>query len=425
MTTRLATLSSALALLLLTLPAQAGDDAVHVGVATCASSVCHGRAGAVEQATVAQNEYRIWAKYDRHARAYQTLKNEQSLAIARKMGLGDPSQAPACLSCHSDYQPAEQRGERFHLEDGVGCEACHGGAEHWLDNHYGEDYSHAKNLSNGLRKTEAPGFAAQICGNCHIGSKNQFANHEMMAAGHPRLRFELDTWLTLMPYHHVVDADYRQRKGNRDTVDRWLSGKLVAAEQYLDLLAHHTQADALLPELAVYDCHSCHRPMRSSDNPAAGITLAPGSLRVNDADLRLLQSIITVRDAKLAQALEAQTASLHRAALQNVAALRQSSQTLKATLSEFAARLSAKPYSRAEKSTLQNALLSAAARGDFRDYADAEQLFLGLQLLAERLGDEQTYQKLFSLLDKEETYSAARIRQEAQRLIDTTPLTRQ
>ena len=53
--------------------------------------------------------------------------------------------------------------------------------------------------------------------------------------------------------------------------------------------------------------------------------------------------------------------------------------------------------------------------------ADAEQLFLGLQLLAEELDQTQTYQGLFSLLDNEDNYSAARIRQEARRLMDTKP----
>lgn len=409
------------ALLILSSAALAGDDAVHVGVATCASSVCHGRAGAKDDSIVAQNEYRIWAKYDRHARAYQTLKSAQSQTIARKMGIPDASQAPECLSCHSDYQATEKRGERFYLEDGVGCEACHGGAEHWLDSHYGEQASHTANLRRGLNKTEDPMVAAQICADCHLGSNNQLATHQMMAAGHPRLRFELDTWLTLMPYHHVVDADYRERKGDIDAIDRWLQGKLVTAEQYLTLLAHHSQTEALLPELAVFDCHSCHRPIQSSDDPAAGITLAPGSLRIQDADLRLLENAISVRDAKLANTLETQIASLHRAAGKSFKELRQSCQALKSTLTQLQQALRDKPYSRDEKDRLQGTLLAAAARGDFRDYADAEQLFLGLQLLAEELDQAQTYQRLFSLLDNEDRFSAARIRQEARRLMDTTP----
>jgi hypothetical protein len=63
-----------------------------------------------------------------HARAYATLSTPQALEIARQDGVdGDPRMSLACLRCHASGQGAG-RGflESFAVDEGVGCEACHG-----------------------------------------------------------------------------------------------------------------------------------------------------------------------------------------------------------------------------------------------------------------------------------------------------------
>jgi hypothetical protein len=50
----------------------------HLGVATCASSVCHGKLTAQTGRDVALNEYQIWSHDDYHSRAYRDLINPQS-----------------------------------------------------------------------------------------------------------------------------------------------------------------------------------------------------------------------------------------------------------------------------------------------------------------------------------------------------------
>ena len=278
-----------------------GDDAVHLGVASCASSTCHGRVSPDEDSPLALNEYFVWSKYDHHAGAYKTLKGDWSRRIAANMGLEDAATAEECLVCHADYVPEERRGERFHLSDGIGCEACHGGAGDWIDSHYGPAASHAANLEAGMNPTEEPVFQARLCQSCHVGDDNRFVTHEMMAAGHPRLRFELDTWLANMPPHHVEDADYERRKGTTAPADRWATGVAVAAGGYLDMLARHLDADALVPELSLFDCHACHRPMDSDVRRLAEDRrmMPAGTLRPQDQALRMLGVVTAGRDERL------------------------------------------------------------------------------------------------------------------------------
>ena len=63
------------------------DNRVHLGVASCAAGVCHGKVAEDTNSNVWQNEYRIWSADDRHARAYQTLLGDEAKAIATKLGL--------------------------------------------------------------------------------------------------------------------------------------------------------------------------------------------------------------------------------------------------------------------------------------------------------------------------------------------------
>ena len=164
------------------------DANAHMGVATCSNSVCHGATQAFQGSNVWQNEFARWQEYDPHAnKAYQALRSAEGQAIARKLGLGDATQAGECLACHADHPPADKRGERFQITDGVGCEACHGGSERWLTSHASKDVPHADNIAKGLYPTEDPVARAELCLSCHMGTTDRMITHRIMGAGHPRL----------------------------------------------------------------------------------------------------------------------------------------------------------------------------------------------------------------------------------------------
>ena len=66
------------------------DDPTIIGTPKC--KMCHkAKTG---------DQFKIWSE-STHARAFETLKSEASLAIAKEQGLGNPWEEPACLKCHT------------------------------------------------------------------------------------------------------------------------------------------------------------------------------------------------------------------------------------------------------------------------------------------------------------------------------------
>jgi len=288
----------------------------HEGVATCATSVCHGKISEDPRSTVWLNEYRIWSRQDYHSRAYRTLQSAQSKTIARKLGLPSAVGAKICLDCHADNVASEARGRRFQISDGVGCEACHGGAGQWLKSHAEESTSHADNLAKGMYPTEQPLARAQLCLSCHLGTKDKFATHAIMGAGHPRLSFELETFTVNQPAHYEVDADYRERKPAISSVNMWLAGLAVMSMKSLELLQDEWFSDArLMPELSFYQCHACHHPMNDLRWKAEGgaVALPTGSVRLNDGSLMVFAAVLEVMGQVQAGAIATGINSLHQA----------------------------------------------------------------------------------------------------------------
>jgi len=71
------------------------------------------------------SQYKVWAAGP-HAGAFETLKNEQSAAIAKDMGIEDPTTDPFCLKCHTTGYGEGGLPEGILAESGVGCQSCHG-----------------------------------------------------------------------------------------------------------------------------------------------------------------------------------------------------------------------------------------------------------------------------------------------------------
>lgn len=401
----------------LAMPAMAelpqNDAHKHMGVATCASSQCHGSAVPRDGSNVLQNEYVTWTKSDPHSRAYDTLSNELSLAMARRLGLRSASTAAICLDCHADNVPSARRGEKFQISDGVSCEACHGGAENWLSTHDNAPaVGHAENIAAGLYQTEEAASRSTLCLSCHLGTRNKFATHRIMAAGHPRLSFELDTFTELWRTagrqpHYRIDADFRDRKGSVAHADTWASGLLRESRQRLSLIRDSKFAgDGMFPELGLYDCHACHRSMKSVQwrrLPRHG-DAQPGVPFLSDGTLVMALALSRAIVPGQADNLETALRNLHVANGDSIDAIR----TAAASLDEVLARL----QSQVGKSTLKNQelrilreILATGAEGNFLDYAAAEQAFMAVQMLVFEIGDSDLQEQLDrlgdSLLDDE------------------------
>jgi hypothetical protein len=264
-----------------------------MGTASCASTACHGANGPQGSG---RSEYSTWAGHDKHNRAYSVLFNDRSVRIAANLYPGDPRKAaeqPLCLRCHAQFDSIEdRRDDRFHLADGVGCEACHGRAENWLATHYQAGFKglplEAK-AALGMHPLTDLVHRANVCADCHVGvNVDKQVNHDLIAAGHPRLNFELAGYDALYKRHWNYADEVRRHPDFESRL--WAIGQVVDAKRSLELL--HSRAEragdkenpAPWPEFAEYDCFACHKGIRV-DSPAQqarwkgeGPKRRPGSL---------------------------------------------------------------------------------------------------------------------------------------------------
>ncbi len=391
----------------------------HMGVATCGNSTCHGVTQLEVPSNVLQNEYSTWLFHDRHAKAYTTLLNAQSKRIAMKLGIKDASKADICLDCHADNVPTEQRGEEFHITDGVGCEACHGGSENWLATHTIQPYSLARNLADGMYPTSDLAKRTDLCVSCHVGDAKKLANHNIMGAGHPRLGFELDTFTIRQPEHYVVDQDYIERKNLDTPIRRLLVGSAVHAQSVAKnlggSLVNNPQG---YPEIALYDCHSCHHSLNDlkwKQRPSTA-GLKPGAIRLNDSSFILLAALAGALDAKLQNDILSGIKTLHSASTKSVQELQQAAanlQNLSVASQTLFEQVSLKD---SNKRNMITDLMRLGVRGEYRDYIAAEQAVMAMDALSYSLPEEpsltEVINKAYRYTQNDEAYKSEKFRKD-------------
>jgi hypothetical protein len=369
----------------LTMLAALADDAKvrHEGVATCASSLCHGSSQPLKAFDSAlQNEYTTWSQFDPHSNAYKVLLNKRSQEIARRLGIGPAHEAPACLACHSDAVPAAQRGVKFQLDDGVGCESCHGGAEKWLATHYQSPrIPRSEHLANGLVALEKPEVLAGTCLGCHVGDQNRFANHRMMAAGHPRLVFELDTYLEL--WRTSGGREHYRKKAPTNHSSTWVKGLLDSSRHQLNLIERHgTGRMGPIPDFGVFACHSCHRDLRlTAFGGSSALGNQPGDLRWQDAHLLVLRRVTAALQLNARTDLDRAIVALQKAAHGDAGSLRAALSQTRTALSSAEKQLAEVNWSAAQLNAVAQSLVDASRRGEFPDPAAAEQASMGMVVM--------------------------------------------
>lgn len=365
------------------------DKDIHMGIATCAGSTCHGAVQAWQGVQVLQNEFITWQRKDQHAKAYQVLLNARSKRIAKNLGLEAAHTAKLCLDCHADNVPRERRHRTFQITDGVTCESCHGGAGRWIGTHIAADATHKNNIANGLYPTADPKARATLCLSCHFGDENRFVTHRIMGAGHPRMSFELDTFTALQPAHFKVDADYRKRKGNWNGVQVWAIGQAMALQKQLDaLLDPNNGMDGIFPELVMFDCHSCHRSLNAQRwEPRESVGLGPGIPRLNDSNMLMLTVIARHVDDALGQTLAARIRAVHGAVRQGHAALLQEARALKAVSDTLVDRFAKHRFGKGDMQALLTGVVDYGLAGNYTDYSGAEQATMALATIVNAMRD--------------------------------------
>ena len=375
---------------------QPAGGAGFVGVASCSGSTCHGRTEA-DGKIVRQDELAIWqneaSPSGAHSRAWRVLANPRSQMIARNLGIGEATTAPMCLGCHATPAAAGARGGRFQVSDGVGCESCHGPASSWLSSHYAVGASHSANVARGLIPLDNPRARASVCLDCHFGSADpgQFVNHRIMAAGHPRISFELDLFSTLQQ-HHNEDADYAQRKGRTNSIQMWAVGQAMALERSLALFTNPQRGtEGIFPEFYFFDCHTCHR--RISDNPAfepvaidnPARPIPEGMPAYNDENMIMLAAAARVAAPSLADRFEADSRAFHQAMTRDRVAAVAAAGRLQGTARALADAFSSARLGREAALRIIEAITSEAVSERFTDYAGSVQAVMATDTLLSAL----------------------------------------
>lgn len=181
----------------------------------CKSSSCHGGAGPK------RSQYVTWTQQDFHSRAYAVLVNARSARIAETLQLASATTDARCTVCHSPFasvSPARLL-PTAHPDEGVSCENCHGAASAWLRAHTRPDWSYATRVGAGMHDLRNLYVRANACVACH-----QNLEPDLLAAGHPELRFELDSQSEAEPKHWRDDDPW---VGPRS----WLTGQAVALRE--------------------------------------------------------------------------------------------------------------------------------------------------------------------------------------------------
>ncbi|WZO98197.1 multiheme c-type cytochrome [Isosphaeraceae bacterium EP7] len=274
------------------------------GTGSCSALDCHGGVAGLGATGLKGSEYTAWAMRDPHAKAYEALLTPRARRmLARYRGMPDAAEARPgdevlCLSCHvhQEYNPSLVEDDRLlNFEattkaDGVGCESCHGAAGGWLAQH-GSAAWKGLSLSGQLsdaRKQREFGMVAtkdlvergRRCVACHVGDGRADVNHDLIAAGHPRLEFEYASQMARYPKHWLVEDD--KRRDPSYEARAWAVGRALSAQAALSLLSWRAEAskargDGLAsgahalatppawPEFSEYECASCHHDL---SNPA-------------------------------------------------------------------------------------------------------------------------------------------------------------
>jgi hypothetical protein len=262
-----------------------------IAINSCAATACHGGPNSTRRGEW-NTAYSIWHTRDPHATAYATLFSERSRRIVELLDCSVETKASTdsapenrsdvkptyearlglhgCVACHSTVQE-ENRSAGLFRADGVNCQSCHGSAKSWETAHLKQDWAGSFTTTKataGLNNLQDLAVRAEVCCRCHVGSPatgtepQRVVNHDLIAAGHPRLNFEFNAYftsLTQQSAHWNVAAE--QARHANYPAKRWAAGQVASARASLKLLEHHA-SQPIWPEFSQHDCYACHHSLR-------------------------------------------------------------------------------------------------------------------------------------------------------------------
>src|SRR5580693_2520719 len=370
----------------------------YIGPGSCAATSCHGSVKPVAGSRILQNEYSTWIIKDKHSHAYRALTGDIGERIARILKLNSKAEeSPKCLACHALYTTPEQRGRPFELSEGVSCENCHGPASAWLGPHTTRDWAHEKSVALGMRDTRDVIHRTEKCLECHLGTKEKFVDHEMIAAGHPDLFFELDSFSAVMPRHWKSPRESAPGKPVEDAawagVRDWGTGQAVQLRAERERLTWRAKGERfdkkeVWPEYSELSCFACHHalaPAKDSWRQEHGYAgRRPGDPAWNSSRYAVFRLLAKQIDTANAEELDRRLLEVS----EEMSRLNPDRKVVEASASaagplveRFAERLAAMPYDRAAVLRVLQLIPDDAETISLADERAAEQAAMAMDSL--------------------------------------------
>jgi len=119
--------------------------------------------------------------------------------------------------------------------NGVDCEGCHGPAGGWGQGHLALSWAAltpGAKAASGMRDLSGSAARAGACVACHVGdrSRGMNVNHDLIAAGHPRLNFEYASSLAALPKHWREPHEAGREPAGDFEARSWAVGQAVTAD---------------------------------------------------------------------------------------------------------------------------------------------------------------------------------------------------
>lgn len=259
------------ACLLLVRCADAWADPGFVGETKCGSTAqCHG--GGLPSPGWTEKERGEWHPWksartqwlqktiDHHSRAFHTLETPEARAMAAYMGV-EATGSEKCLVCHAPEAP-RAAGSAHRREDGVSCEHCHGPAEAWLNVHQQAEVwkqQRADFIGKGFYDNNDLRLRAEKCASCHVA-----IDHEIIAAGHPPLQFEMVAYAQVMK--HWDDMDELPAGAFSPDPTLWGIGQLVGLRHAAAMVGERAgaadyQSLGKFSHFEDRNCYTCHHKL--------------------------------------------------------------------------------------------------------------------------------------------------------------------
>lgn len=391
---------------------RASSPGTYLGVASCASSSCHGSTQPLQATRVLQNEYFTWLNSDRHARAYNVLFDNRSKRIARNMRLrGAPHKETLCLDCHSSNVPTRLVSGVVDLEDGIQCETCHGPAGGWRAEHTEPGWTHEKSVERGLVDLRLTTVRAGTCLPCHMGNASKEVDHELIASGHPALAFELDNYSATMPPHWTRRSTHG--------VPAFATGQVVAFRDSMTNLARHARSK--WPEFADMSCVDCHHSLKDGQwRQERGYTGRAGMPSWSPARFAVLRRIVSTTSPQSVEKLDAAVADVAAAVgrFSDGASVAAAAERARQAVDPIVSSIASRNWSESDTRALMRAVAEDQTYAAHGDVFAAEQQALALQSLSSDLARRnprllrsdltRSIDELFGTLEKREEFDVTR-----------------